>query len=152
MEVRMEKEEIPTKGVLIERIIKLWLPVIVWSLFIFSFSSNPTARASEVHWQDFLIKKSAHIFEYAIFSVLLYRALKESGVAKKEAAIYALILAVLYGASDEFHQSFTPGREPTVRDVVFDTIGASIGVYFIWKLLPKVPKKLKDLAGKLQLT
>jgi len=137
---------------LVRRVLKLWLPVIVWSLVIFFFSARPTPRAGQLYWQEFVIKKSAHIIEYAIFTSLLYRALKESGVEKKEAGIYAIILAVLYGLSDEFHQFFTPGREPKLRDVIFDTIGAGSAVYILWKLLPKAPKKLKVWAEKLQLT
>jgi VanZ family protein len=118
---------------------------------IFLFSSYPTKRASEIYWQDFIVKKSAHMVEYFIFTTLLYRAFKESGVKKINAGIFAITTAIIYAASDEFHQSFTPGREPTVRDVIFDTIGASISIYTLWNLLPKAPKRLKNLAKSLQL-
>jgi VanZ family protein len=133
------------------KIVKLWLPPIIWASVIFLFSSYPTGRASEIYWKDFIVKKSAHVVEYAIFSTLLYRAIKESGVRKVNAGIFAITIAVIYAASDEFHQSFTPGREPTVRDVIFDTIGASLAIYTIWNLLPKAPKKLKNWAKNLQL-
>lgn len=135
-----------TSREIVKKIIYFWLPVVSWALIIFLFSSLPTNPVSQVYWREFLVKKSAHVFEYALFTILLYRALKESGVDKTEAGIYSIILAVLYGVSDEFHQSFTPGREPKVRDVFFDTIGSIGSIYFLWKLLPKAPEKLKNLA------
>ena len=89
--------------------------------------------------------------EYGIFATLLYRALINSGVNKVRAGYMAAIIASLYGVTDEFHQSFTPGREPTVRDVIFDTIGASLAIYIVWKYLPKAPKKLRKWAENWQL-
>jgi VanZ family protein len=128
------------------------LPAVLWGLVIFFFSSKQTGTASEVHWQDFVVKKTAHMVEYAIFAMLLYRALTNTGVTKKKALVTALLFCILYGFTDEYHQSFTPGREPHIRDVVFDTIGASISVYSIWKLLPTAPEKLKNLARSFQLS
>jgi VanZ family protein len=133
------------------KVINFWIPVILWLMVIFFFSAQPTIKTTEIYWQDFIIKKTAHIVEYAILATLLYRALVASGVSKKEAGIYAIILAATYGISDEFHQRFTPGREPRVRDVVFDTIGATMAIIYIWRYLPKAPKKLKALAQKLQI-
>lgn len=135
----------------IKRIITLWLPPILWAVVIFLFSSYPTKQASEIYWKDFVVKKTGHIVEYAIFASLLYRGFKETGVRKRNASIFAIFLSIIYGASDEFHQSFTPGREPTVRDVIFDTIGASFAIYTIWNLLPKAPKRLKKWAKNLQI-
>jgi VanZ family protein len=121
----------------------LWLPVIVWASVVFSFSASsfPASPVTAIHWNDFILKKLAHIIEYAILAILMYRALKESGMEKKNAGYSAIILCFLYGLSDEFHQSFTPGREPTLRDVIIDTIGGSAGIWITWKLLPKVPEK-----------
>lgn len=136
---------------LFEKTILLWLPVVSWAFVIFLFSAMPANPVSEIHWQDFIIKKTAHIVEYAVFTTFLYRALYAGGISKKEAGIYSVILAFLYGASDEFHQSFTPGREPKVRDVIFDTIGAMSAIYFIWNLLPKASENIKKLAKDLQI-
>lgn len=147
----MDSTKLKSKETITRKVLKYWLPVVVWSLVIFYLSSLPTAPIAKVYWREFIIKKSAHVFEYAIYATLMYRALKESGVEKKEAGVYSIILAVIYGMSDEFHQSFTPGRDPRLRDVVFDTIGASLAIYAIWKLLPKAPKKLKTWAKRLQL-
>lgn len=135
----------------ISKFVIFWLPVILWMCVIFMFSAHPTGSASQVHWQDFVVKKMAHITEYAILTVLLFRAFRSTGMQKRQAAKYALVLAVIYAATDEFHQSFTPGREPTIRDVIIDTIGATLSVILLWKLLPKMPQPLKRLAEKLQI-
>lgn len=123
----------------------------LWAIIIFLFSAMPTSPVSQIHITDFFIKKSAHIFEYAVFTLLLYRALRVSGISNKEAGVYSVILAVLYGASDEFHQSFTPGREPKVRDVFFDTLGALSALYFVRSILPDSPEKIKKIAKYLQI-
>jgi len=52
--------------------------------------------------------------------------------------------------SDEFHQSFTPGRDPQPRDVMFDVTGSLLFVYFIKKIVPK-NEKLTDLSKMIQL-
>jgi VanZ family protein len=113
-------------------------------------SALPTTRASTIHWEDFIIKKSAHVIEYGVLAIALYRALKQTKDSRL-AGIYTLIFCMLYAMSDEFHQSFTPGRDPTVRDIIFDTIGASLAILFIWKYLPQAPLKLKNLAKRLEL-
>lgn len=127
------------------------MPVGFWALVIFLFSSRPATPVSEIHLTDFIIKKSAHVIEYAILATLLYRVFISSGVGKRKAGIYSVILAVLYGISDEHHQSFVPGRDPKLRDVFFDTIGAVGAIYIIWNILPKTQSKLKKLAKKLQI-
>lgn len=65
---------------LVRQLVFFWLPVIVWLLIIFSFSSRPTGVASQISWQDFIVKKTAHVVEYAILSFLLFRALLNSGL------------------------------------------------------------------------
>lgn len=136
----------------VKRILNLWLPTIIWGLVIFFFSAFPTEKTSEIFWQDFILKKLAHIVEYGIFAILIYRSYKESGIEKSKAGIYAVLSALIYGVSDEFHQSFTPGREPAFRDVIFDTIGAFLSIYSLRNFLPKAPEKLKNLANRFQLT
>jgi VanZ family protein len=137
---------------MMSKLIRFWLPVILWASLIFVFSSEAVPTASKIYWKDFVVKKSAHVVEYAIFAILLFRAMVNSGVARKKAAFYTLALAMVYGATDEFHQSFTPGREPRIRDWIFDTIGAGFASYYLWKLLPKAPPRLKLWAKRLQLS
>src|SRR4030043_731944 len=137
---------------MLTKINRFWVPVVAWAVLIFTFSSEALPATSRFYWKDFVVKKSAHLIEYSVFATLIYRAFINSGVEKKKSVLYAFLLAVFYGATDEFHQSFTPGREPTLRDLFFDTIGAGFASYYIWILFPKAPKRLKILAEKLQLT
>ncbi len=136
----------------VKKFLILWIPPIIWAVIIFGFSANPTTQVSQVRWQDFVFKKFVHVVEYGVFATLIYRALINSEVNRKKAGYWAAGLAIIYGFTDEFHQSFTPGREPTLRDVTFDTIGALLAIYILWYLLPKAPKTLKSWAKKLQLT
>jgi VanZ family protein len=131
--------------------IKYWLPFLLWAVIIYSFSSNPTVSTSEVHWQDFVIKKTAHVIEYFIFTLLLYRALRQSKIKNRRAVFLAILVAFVYGMSDEFHQSFTPGREPKIRDVLIDTSGSLLFFLFLYKIAPR-NKNLTELLKMLQLT
>ena len=103
--------------------ILLWLPSIVWVLVIFGFSAQPTLRVSSVNWQDFVLRKTAHFLEYFILYFLFLVPLKKSHHT-------ALLLAILYACTDEFHQLFVIGREGRIRDVIIDSLGASFGWYF----------------------
>jgi len=120
--------------------LKIWefryLPLVVWCLVIFLFSSRPrTINVGPTYWTDFVVKKIAHLIEYAILAILSYRAF---GRSKK----IALLFVLLYGASDEFHQSFIPTREPRVRDIIIDVIGGGLGLWLIKFIPPKIATKL----------
>ena len=126
-----------------------WVPVVLWLFLIFIVSNRSVSITSEFFWQDFIVKKLAHIIEYAILSTFFYRALLGEGVDKKKAGIWAVILTTIYGASDEFHQSFIPGRQSRVRDIVVDSFGAGLAIYLIRQYLPKTPERIQYLIGKL---
>jgi len=103
---------------------KLWFPVLIWCVVIFSFSSMRINKIKDFTWLDFIFKKTAHVVEYAVLFYLTFRAASDKG--KKHTAkiiAFSIIFSLLYAFSDEWHQSFTPGREATLRDVGFDTIG-----------------------------
>jgi len=131
-----------------KRFSKYWFPAIFWVVVIFFFSSFSTKQTTEIFWQDFLVKKTAHFIEFGILAVLLYRAFINSGFKAKNAIIYSVIFFVLYAISDEFHQSFIPGREPRVRDVIIDMTGGILSLYSIKELLPQAPVKVKYWAKK----
>lgn len=119
-----------------------WLPFLIWAVVIFSFSSKQVPSASEFFWKDFIVKKTAHIIEYAIMTALLYRGFLSAHIDRKKAGYYSIIFALVYGMTDEFHQLFTPGRTAKLRDVIIDTLGGTLSIYFIWYLLPKCPKRV----------
>ena len=125
----------------------LWSPCVFWGFIIFLFSSVTTPSTSSIYWQDFVVKKLAHLFEYFFLCLFLIRALRGSGMGKW-VYLNAIIIAVLYGATDEIHQSFTPGREPHLRDVIVDGAGAYLAVYFLKRIVPYFPLKFKNYARK----
>lgn len=134
-----------------EKIIKKaynWLPVLIWTLLIFKLSSGSVPKASADYWQDFAVKKFGHILLFGILAVFLYRGLLSENTGKKKAAIWSIILSTLYGASDEFHQGFTQGREGRVRDIFFDGTGAGIFIYIVYNFLQKLPKKVQSILVK----
>lgn len=118
-----------------------WLPVFLWAAVIFILSSIEQITVSQFLIWDFIAKKVAHISEYAILFTLIFRATGNKWIA-------SFGLTMLYAASDEFHQSFVPGRSATVLDLGFDASGANIAAYLIWKLKlhqqPK-PKRLPKI-------
>ena len=96
-----------------------WLPVVLWAAVIFAFSSVPSL-STELGTLDTILRKLAHLAEYAILGALLARALHRP--------VVAVALAGLYAVSDEVHQTFVEGRVGAVLDVGIDTVGALAGV------------------------
>lgn len=131
--------------------ISAWLPLVLWAALIFKLSSGSVPVASPVYWQDFVFKKTAHVVFFGIFSVLSYRALRINRQNSKLSAILAIILTIIYGISDEIHQSFTQTREARVRDVGFDTLGALISMAVLYYVIPNTPEKFQKVFSKLDL-
>ena len=75
---------------------------------------------------EMVVRKCAHMGEYAVLFWLWAHALSVSGA--KHPARTALIVCAAYAASDEFHQCFSDGRGPSPVDVMIDTAGASIAL------------------------
>lgn len=98
-------------------------------LVIFGFSSIPSTEMPRFGLADFLVKKGGHATGYALLALANMHALSWE---RKRWPI-AWLLAVLYSATDEFHQSFVPGRHPALMDVGIDAFGAAIGL-LIWGL------------------
>ena len=103
----------------------LWVPVIVWAAFIFYLSSVPHLRFFENNLVDFVIRKIGHMGVFGILARLLARAFTGSTFWpwKKIFAI-SLTLAILYAATDEYHQSFVAGRHAAYSDVFIDGAGS----------------------------
>lgn len=118
------------------KLITNWLPVIFWAGVIFYFSSLRQVKVSDFFIWDFVVKKIAHVGEYAILYGLIYRATNKN-------FIVAYIATVLFALTDEFHQTFIPGRSGTPLDLGFDASGANISAYLIWKLKQILLKRAK---------
>lgn len=83
------------------------------------------------------IRKTAHMTEYAILGFLLVGAMANPRRRSQSIFLMAFLVAVLYAASDEFHQYFVPGRACRLTDVGFDSAGAAVGVLvggFFWRM------------------
>jgi len=112
------------------RLVRHWLPVVVWMALIFVLSSFSGSSLSDFGSIDFLVKKAAHVTEYAVLCLLFFRAFKLAMIPRKALAASA-IMAVIYAVSDEYHQTFVPLREGTVRDVFIDCIGIFLMYLFL---------------------
>jgi VanZ family protein len=136
--------------------LKYWLPVLIWMTVIFTASSDshsyehssrliapflhwlfPRISANAVDWVVFIARKCAHVAEYAVLALLLWRALRRPQKDRprpwnwREAGM-ALLIVAIYAATDEFHQIFVPTRTPAVHDVVIDTLGGAAGLFALW--------------------
>ncbi len=133
-----------------------WLPVLVWMSLIFTASGDshsgqhssriiePALRWLFPHIADatvgaivLFVRKCAHVTEYAVLALLVWRALRQTGRHDRRPwrwsrAGFALLGTTLYASSDEIHQLFVPSREGRFEDVVIDAAGAALGLFALW--------------------
>ena len=109
-----------------------WVPAVLTMAVIFWFSSQPADELPVFSRADTIIKKAGHVIGYGILAYCYWHALG----TKDEKRGLAWLLAILYAVSDEYHQSFTAGRHPSLWDVViFDNIGALLALWFADKYI-----------------
>lgn len=112
------------KGSPLRKFLIFWFPVLAYCAIIFIVSSmqRPLPDVGIPNFDKFL-----HMVEYGILGYLIIRALMGSEVKLPHGKliILAVIFATLYGASDEIHQIFVPGRTADIFDLLSDFIGAS---------------------------
>jgi VanZ family protein len=99
--------------------VSVWLPVLAWAAVIFALSSIPHLGTGLGTW-DTILRKGAHVTEYAIFGLLLLRAVGREGPA--------FAVGVAYAITDEVHQHFVSGRHASPIDAAIDSAGILIGV------------------------
>ncbi len=130
-----------------------WAPTLLWAAVIFqlssgTFSGSFTAWVLEQFFRllhlsvsrqtfeviHFLLRKSAHLTEYAIFSVLLYHSLSSprAGEWQPRKALLAVVTAGLYSLTDEYHQLFAHGRTASLLDCGIDTLGAALAMLSLY--------------------
>ena len=94
---------------------------------IFGFSSVPSDELPNFGLLDLIVKKGSHALGYGLLALTFLRGIKGGNRLVNPRWFYiAWALAVLYSATDEFHQSFVPGRHPAVTDVMIDALGAGL--------------------------
>lgn len=112
----------------------LWLPVLLWMGVIFIGSSIGNMPKVGGRATDAVVHRTAHLIEFAMLGWLVLRAVGDNRAITRRELVIALIVIVLYGASDEFHQRFTPGRSSELSAVLFDAAGGLIGMWaWRWK-------------------
>lgn len=133
---------------------RAWLLVVIWASIIFTastdtFSSEHTqgpivtvlhavfphmAESTLFLLHDF-IRKCTHFFEYLIFGVLLFRAVRAPNQGWQwRWALLAILLAAFYASSDEIHQIFVPSRGASAWDAILDTFGAAVAQLALWRV------------------
>jgi VanZ family protein len=122
------------------RLLWLWLPVAVYAAAIFIVSSM-----SHPPLPEGISDKPLHGAAYAGMAILVLRALAGAELAGVTGgtSLSTMVLATLYGASDEAHQFFVPGRTCDWHDLLADAVGAATGVALIWLIALARPRRRK---------
>lgn len=125
--------------------------MIIWMIFIFIMSNNNGNDSSSQsnffaniilqfininrETLTFIIRKAAHMSEYAILALLTYYALTKIAFNKKIIFQITFLISFLYACSDEFHQLFISGRSGQFTDVLIDSAGCLIMLLFsyLWQ-------------------
>lgn len=107
------------------RFLSLWGPVMLHMGLIFAASS----RSDLDPLPGNVLDKIIHFGVYAVLGALTARALAGGRLETPQwrHAALAVLLSTLYGASDEWHQGFVPGRTPDAMDMAADALGAGAG-------------------------
>lgn len=116
------------------RFIGRWLPPLAWMGLLFVLSDQPDLPRAPGPWLDILLKKTAHALVYGVLAWLYRRALRAHFRASTALRIVSVGLAVVYAMSDEYHQTFVPGRRGRLSDVVVDGVGACGAMVLDWWL------------------
>ena len=106
----------------LSRLFSLWGPVVLWAALIFALSSVPNLGTDLGTW-DTVLRKCAHVTEYAVLALLLYRALGRE--------LPAFLVGVAYAVTDEIHQAFVHGRHASPFDVSMDAAGLALGLLLV---------------------
>ena len=109
-------------------IVLRWAAVIAWMGLIF-FLSSRADLPNFAPGLPGLEEIGGHLTVYGVLAGLLWWALR--GMAIRYPATWALVLAMLYGVTDEYHQSFVPGRDMSVSDLMVDLIGAGASLLIV---------------------
>ena len=148
--------------------LKYWLPLLIWLGVIFVgstsvMSAEHTSRyvvpfllwlkpgmSPNAIWTILVVaRKCAHVTEYAVLALLLWRAVRSVATLRPKTLIIfgAVLLGCgLFAASDEFHQTFVKSRTPSIRDVFLDVGGALLGLLIGATFARRHPKKFQSAA------
>ena len=140
-----------------------WVPAILLMALIFYFSQQPVIISNDLSMGitepiieiiekatqidnvsedtiNHIVRKNAHFFLYFFLGIFVLIALKKSGVIGYRSIMIALLFSVIFAISDEVHQLFVEGRGASLKDVLIDSIGATIGILIV-SIISLVGKK-----------
>lgn len=133
-----------------------WGPLLLWMTLIFGFSTDagstrrtsrfigpflrwlvPDISEEAIQGVQLVVRKTAHMVEYAILAFLAWRAKRSSMTRdrrlwRRSDATFAIAIAILFAITDEWHQSFVPSRQGQLTDVLFDSAGAVFAMLALW--------------------
>lgn len=108
------------------------LLALTWMGVIYFLSSRPPTDYPPLFWGA---DKVIHIAVYAVLGVLVAIAVGHARGTNQWSRIWLVTaLVTVYGVSDEFHQSFVPGREPSVGDILADAFGGFVAAVVMFRL------------------
>jgi len=149
---------------MVSKFLTYWLPVVIWLMMIFIGSTDlmsaehtsriigpilrwlhPGISPARIEQVQFVVRKMAHVSEYAVLSLFIFRALVNTTRRARfaGAASITLLTSGAFAASDEFHQSFVPSRTSSMRDVMIDITGAIIGMTIYWSFVRRRKMPIK---------
>jgi hypothetical protein len=128
-----------------------WLPALTLMAAIFALSSIPAREMPHFGLLDLLVKKGGHMLGYGLLALAYLYGLTGNHPLRKRSgdeipagnrgagppaspSLLAWLLTVLYAISDEFHQSFVPGRHASWGDVLYDAAGAFFALWIVRRL------------------
>ncbi|KKK78478.1 hypothetical protein LCGC14_2843150, partial [marine sediment metagenome] len=107
------------------RVLWLVLPPIAVMGLIYFLSAQTDEEQQRAFW-EILLRKLAHVSEYALLTYLWWRALRHLDLGRLLPVAAAAVLSLAYAVSDELHQTLVAGRHGTPVDVLIDAVGIGI--------------------------
>ena len=108
------------------------IALLVWCGGIFIFSSIPSLSSG--FKEDFLLRKIAHVSEYAVLTYLFFNVLRNRSHDERFNIYFSALASLAYAFTDEVHQTFVPGRSGNFFDIGIDSVGIVIAVLAILAL------------------
>jgi len=132
--------------------LKYWIPAVIAAALISIFSTHyftpeetgrvivpllrwflPSASPNFIRHLHFGIRKLAHVVEFGVFSITVFRALRGPRAGwRLDWALLTLLIAVSYAVLDEFHQTYVPLRHASATDIAIDGLGAILAQVVVW--------------------
>lgn len=148
---RLRSDRSVTRAMLWWGLLLLWCGVIYYVSADPVFTADSTAQAFQhaapvaakpglVERLNILVRKTGHAVGFGVLGAFAWAALSE-WPKPRGVAFWAWLLATLYAVSDEWHQSWVPGRTGVAKDVLLDSVGAAVAVLLVAWLVPRLGRR-----------